>query len=623
MAHPSAPAPAIVATPPRWLPLLTGAVIGLIVLGPGLRSGELLNLDLLAPPELRVPPGVWGLGPALTQRVPLGAFEAGVGAIIGGPAAVKLLIVASIAMAFAGMERLARPASPLARYGVALIYAAGPYAVTRAAVGHLNVLWAIALLPWMLPTLLQPSRSLRRTLLALAVLGIGGTAAGTLGLAVTGIGLAFEAHRRPLRVIGASVLASLPWLLPNLVVLSMGASVGVNDAFVTDAAGPTALARLFAGAGFWVPVNQVGGRGAAVVLAGLAIAAGAVAGRRMLPPSYRRAAVATSVVGLVFSAASSLPGVRAAWDVAVGSPIGAPIREGQRFLVLWLVVALPAAAHGADRLANKMGDRFRMSVTALPLAFGLVLAAPGAWGAEGALRPRTLPAGWQEAARVVSAHPGTTLILPWHLYYTASFADDRNILNPGPDIIGGDTISSYDPEIGGRQEQLDTRPREAARVLEGYRNDQMGAARLAALGVRWVFVPLEYDWSVSGSALANDPGLRPVAVGDGARLYEVRGWKGPLRTPDGQSGDIDGPVAPLRTASAEGGVWSYPGTGGWLRGLHRVPVTSAGLLDVPPGDGPLWYWPAVPIVVGHLLTLAAATAAGVSLARAKRRARRS
>ena len=45
MAHPSAPAPAIVATPPRWLPLLTGAVIGLIVLGPGLRSGELLNLD--------------------------------------------------------------------------------------------------------------------------------------------------------------------------------------------------------------------------------------------------------------------------------------------------------------------------------------------------------------------------------------------------------------------------------------------------------------------------------------------------------------------------------------------------------------------------------------------------
>jgi hypothetical protein len=223
----------------------------------------------------------------------------------------------------------------------------------------------------------------------------------------------------------------------------------------------------------------------------------------------------------------------------------------------------------------------------------------------------------------VSDHPGTTLILPWHLYYTASFAEDRNILNPGPDVIGGDTISSYDPEIGGGQEQLDTRPREAADVLSGYRMGEAGAQRLAALGVRWVFVPLEYDWSVSGRALAGDPGLREVPVGDGALLYEVRDWSGEIRKPDGSSGDVGGWVAPLRTAPSSGGRWSFPGTTGWLRGFERVPVTNDGLLEVPPGRGPLWYWPALLTTAGTLTTVGATIVAAWPLARARRRSRRS
>jgi hypothetical protein len=597
-------------------------VAGLVLLGPGMGSGPLLNLDLVAPPELRVPPGIWGLGPALTQRVPLGALEAWVGALIGGPQAVKLLIVASVAAAFAGMERLARPASPLVRYGAALVYAVGPFTATRVAVGHLNLLWAIAVLPWILPTVLRPSRSVRRTLIALAVLGLGGTAAGVLGLLVTAIGLACEERRRVGTVAGVAVVASLPWLLPNLVVLGLGASVGARDAFATDADGPLGLARLLAGGGFWVPANQVGGRGVGAVLAGVAITAAAVAGRRMLPAPTRRAAVATAVVGLVLSAASSVPGLRAAWDAAAASSVGAPLREGQRFLVLWLVVALPAAAHGADRLARAVPPRLALTASAIPLALGLVLAAPAAWGAGGALEPRTLPPGWVGAAKVVADEPGTTLVLPWHLYYTASFADGRNILNPGPDVLGGDTISSYDPEIGGGQEQLDTRPREAADVLEGYRQGEPGAERLADLGVRWVFVPLEYDWSVSGQALADDPGLRAVDVGEGARLYEVRDWSGEIRTPDGSGGDVGGPIAPLRRAPSAGGTWAFPGTSGWLRSFEQVPVTRAGLLEVPAGDGPLWYWPAALIALGNLTTIGATVVAAWPLVRARRRAGR-
>ncbi|QXC60400.1 hypothetical protein KSP35_19035 [Aquihabitans sp. G128] len=604
MANPVEPAPAT-DPGPRWLAAALGTVAGLVLVGPGLRRGLLLNLDLAAPPELRVPPGTWGLGPALTQRVPLGTIEAAIGVLLGGPLTVKLLIVATVAVAYAGMERLARPASALARHGVALAYAVGPFAATRLAVGHLNVAWAVATLPWALPTLLRPSRSTRRTFLALLVLGLGGTASAVLGLGVVAVGLAVDGRRRVLAVGWTALLASLPWLVPNVVVLAQGASVVGADPFRTDVPGPAGALRLVAGSGFWIPGLQVGGTGLVAMAAGTALLGLAAFGWRRFDPDLRTPATVVAAAGLLLAVASAAPGLRTGWDALSDGPLGAPLREGQRFLVLWLVVALPLAALGADHLARRASAALAPTVAAVPLALGLALTAPAAFGAQGAFEPRHLPSGWAGAEAQVRAHPGTTLVLPWHLYYTASFADDRNVLNPGPDVLGGDTISSYDPEEGDSgQEQLDTRPAEAERILDGYRKGRPGAARLAALGVRWVFVPLEYDWSVSGKALADDPGLRPVPVGDRVLLYEVRGWAGPLRTPTGGRADVPATFAPFRTVPRSGGTWAFPGTGGWLRGTEGVEVTDLGLLRVPAGSGPLWYWPAVPILLGDLVALA-------------------
>ncbi|MCU1499183.1 MAG: hypothetical protein JWM47_3136, partial [Acidimicrobiales bacterium] len=348
--EPAAPAPA---PPGRWLPAMCGLLVGLVVVGPGLGPGILLNLDLTAPEEFPMPPGVWGLGPSLTQRVPLGALEAMASTVLGGPLTVKALIVATIAVAYAGLERLARPASVLARHGAALAYAAGPYVVTRAAVGHLNVSWAAAVIPWVLPTLLRPSEQTRRTFVALLLLGLGGTASAVLGLAVAAVGLIGEAARRPAAVAGWATLASLPWLLPNAVVLAQGAAIVGAHPFRTDLQGVGGPFELLAGGGFWVPASQVGGRGVIAAAAGLVVAVLAAVGWSRLAPSWRRPALAVAVAGLVLAAASAVPGARAVWGALAEGPLGAPLREGQRFLLLWLVVALPAAAHGADRLAAR------------------------------------------------------------------------------------------------------------------------------------------------------------------------------------------------------------------------------------------------------------------------------
>src|SRR5437764_9449177 len=90
----------------RAAPWLAGAALALLVLGPALAPGSLLNLDLVFTPTIPVPRGVWALGPELSRRVPLGVALAWASTIIGGPLAGKLPLGGPIAIAFVGLWRL-------------------------------------------------------------------------------------------------------------------------------------------------------------------------------------------------------------------------------------------------------------------------------------------------------------------------------------------------------------------------------------------------------------------------------------------------------------------------------------------------------------------------------------
>ena len=50
--------------------------MAVVVLGPALKPGSLLNLDLVFTPRMPVPRGIWGLGPELSRRIPLGVLVA-------------------------------------------------------------------------------------------------------------------------------------------------------------------------------------------------------------------------------------------------------------------------------------------------------------------------------------------------------------------------------------------------------------------------------------------------------------------------------------------------------------------------------------------------------------------
>lgn len=609
----------------RWWPWGVGLLVGLVVVGPGLSAGPLLSLDLLATPEIPVPNGMYGLGPSLSQRVPLFALL-GVGSwLVGGPAATKAFLVLAIAVGFAGSARLARtvgsrdlPVGVVGQLAAAVLWAAGPFALTRIGAGHVNLLWVVAVLPWAWPRLCRPAEHVPSTYLASLALAIGGPAGGALGLTVALVALVLQPRPwRWLRPVVGILAPQAVWVLPTAVLLWAGAGVTGAGGFATVAEGPDGWLGLAVGNGFWRVDYQVGAFGPAGALAGVLVLAAALTGGRTVLGrvglrSWQGAGSVVAALGLGLTVASAVPGVRDAYGWLSDLPFGAPLRESQRFSALWLVWAGPLAALGAQRwsaVVARARPALASVVAALPLAAIVVTSVPGWWGVEGRLEPVRFPPGWAEARAIVRDEPGTVLALPWSQYPVLGFARDRQVLNPLPDYLGGDVVSSYDPlldEDRPNQEQVDARAVVADELARRLRGGEPVGDDLADLGVRWVVLAREPGWEDYG-ALLSDPSLRQVLADDDIDVYEVVGWDGPVRSADGGSYAVERPIPPLLRTDAPGGsVVDVAGAPGWLRGTTPVPVTADGRLRLPDVGGPVWFWPAAAIAAADLLVLVGA-----------------
>jgi hypothetical protein len=604
---------------PAWWPWGLGLLLGLVVVGPGLSGGSLLSLDLLVTPDIPVPNGMYGLGPALSQRVPLFAVLGLGSAVVGGPTITKVLIVGFLATGFAGGARLVRiiaptgvPVGVAGQVAAGLLWAAGPYALTRVAVGHINLLWVVAILPWVLPRLSRPADHVPSTYLAALALAIGGPGGGTLGVAAAAIALLVQpAPRRFVRPALAILVPQLIWVLPTAVLLWAGAGVSGAASFETEADGLGGLAAVAAGNGFWRADYQVGATGAIGVVAGLVVAGLAALGgvrivRRWGWGSWQGAATVVAIAGLALALASAVPGVRVVYDALTDLPFGAPLRESQRFSALWLVWAAPALVIGAATVAQQVAARVpsgrtiaTVAAAVVPLVVALAVSVPGWWGLDGRLEPVDYPSSWGVVRDLVRDRPGTVVAFPWNEYPPLDFLGGRQAFNPMPDYLGGDVISSYDPLFeteGEHQEQVDRR----SVVVDGAVDDIVAgrpvADELADLGVRWVVLANQPGAEAYG-ALADDPGLDHLLDLPGVDLYEVRAWKGQAIGPDREPYDVDRPIPPvLRTDAPAGSVLNVAGAPGWVQGWgHPVRVTDDGRLRIERSGGTLWFWPAIAI----------------------------
>lgn len=625
------------ATSGEWRWWLAGAALALLVLGPALAPGSLLSLDLVVLPRLPVPAGLWGLGPGLPQRVPLGIPLAWLSTLVGGPVTGKVLIGLTVLVGFVGGSRLGcgrafwRADEPfdapwLCRAATGLLWALSPFLLTRLGAGQLNVALAAALLPWSFRPLLRPTESAAATLLAASALSVTGAPGGALAAVLVVVGLVAERGRRLAPVVAALVISFLPWLVPDLSVLAAGAHVAGAGGFPTDLAGPLGWARLLAGAGFWRGPSQVGGSGWLGAVLGLALTVLAILGHRDLPERWRARLLAVGVVGLALSAVSGIGVLRAPYRWLTDLAVGAPFRESQRAIVLWLLWLVPAAVLGARRAGRWLlahhGARaagWAELLVASPAVAALLLGGPGLWGIGGRLRPVDLPPGWARARAAVRADPGPVLALPWAEYLRIPFAGGRVVLNPLPDYLGGDVISSYDPLLGHGQEQVDARVPHVVPLMAALAGGRPISADLARLGIRYVVLVHQELWPTYDAPLAGDPGLADVLHTPSIDVWAVRAWTGPVVRPSGVAQPLHHLVAPLATTSAPpGSVWLRAGAPGWLQGLRSAHTTPEGLLELPGGSGIVWFWPAAACLAADLLVLAAIVAASIRVFRQRR-----
>jgi hypothetical protein len=210
------------------------------------------------------------------------------------------------------------------------------------------------------------------------------------------------------------------------------------------------------------------------------------------------------------------------------------------------------------------------------------------------------------------------LALPWHQYLDVSFAQSRRVLNPLPDYLGGDVLSSSDPELGARRrEEADPREPHVTPVLARIAAGDPVADDLTALGVRWIVLLHEVDWQ-SMRPLRADPGLRRVVDDPAVEVFEVRGWRGPVLTATGRALPDRSVVAPVARVHASGPArWHRPAAPGWRRGSEPVDTSPFGTLALPAGRGPVWFPPALLVVIAYMVTIWAAVRAGVACQRAQ------
>ena len=601
---------------PLWVWLVAVAV-SLLLLGPALLPGALMNLDLLVFDRLPVPRGMWGLGPELPRRVPFWAGVAWLGSLVGADTAAKATLLILLVMSFVGSFRVtvrtlrdsgSRTVGSLpvelVALGGGMLYAAGPFVLTRAAIGHWPVVLVAAVLPWALPDLVELPRSQRRLGAWALLFSLGGVYGGIVGGAFLISGLRKAPPSRRLRAIGVWMAAQLVWLVPLFLVTvtTPGRSMPSSSAFATPMDSVGDLGRLLAGLGFWNPGFQLAREQAGLAaVGGFLVVAFAVVGTKDLPRSMRGPLVAVGLAGLALALASSVPLLDDILSAFTNSALGAPFRESQRYLLPFLLWAAVASPRGAQRMASRLPAALGAPLSLVPWVFALLLIAPSAWGLEGQLRTTTPPTEWVEARQTIEAERGSVLSLPWYQYFTADAADNRLVLSPLPLYLGGDVINASDPQLSDEpaKEVGDGRESEAARIVEELRNGRPASIAMAGLGIRWVARLHDVDWR-DYTGLDDDPGLEVAVDGDSLTLYRVRNWPGEIVDDTGRDVSGSSVVRPFWTVEPSGpAAFSAPYQSGWLRGFSVASSTEDGRVRLPSGSGPVWYWPSLLVLAAY------------------------
>ena len=530
---------------------------------------------MLFVPREPFPAALPGLAPP--RAVPSDLVVAAASRILPADILQKLILLAIFVLACAGAAALLDREPLLARLAAGVFYAWNPYVAERLIIGHWALLLGYAALPWVLRAILAPDLVSRPGAARLALTLLPAIIGGFAALAITAL-LAIPAAiltgnprraalardpRRPVLVLAALTVSSLPWLIPSLLhpVYVDPASVAAFAARADTPFGSIGSLLMLGGAWNAQTVPQAyGGPWSALWLAAVIVALAAYLLRTRTQPRWSGLAAA-ALTGLVLAALGiTAPGRDLLRSLIAVFPGFAVLRDAQQFIApLALLESLglglagaaalipapfrrkaltpkpPALAHQAATPAALPAPAVPAAIPSAPPAradlagtllgvlalLAPVLLLPGlAWGATGRLRPAWYPATWLSAAQTLDASPapGSVLLLPWATYRTPTWNHGEVVLDPWTHLLSRPLIWNDGTQVGSVALTPDD-PR--ARTLDAA-IDGTGplTATLRAAGVRFVLDDADVSRSQVAARL---PGSVMIINLPGLTVYQLPG----------------------------------------------------------------------------------------------------
>ena len=481
---------------------LLGVALALLLLAPLLGQGVVLSRDMVFVDGIPLGRQLLGVE-GVPRAVPSDLVVALGSRLLGAGLFQDLVLVALVVVAVWGAVRLAPTRSTLAACAAGTAYGWAPYLHERLLLGQWALLLGWAVLPWAVAAARDWRDGLpgRPAVAWLSVAALGGASAVLL------VGLVLVVCGRPVRALLATLVLSLPWVVPSLLgAVAAGDPDGVAAFAARSDTSLGVVGSLLTGGGVWAPAAVPPGRSAGVVV-GVALLVAAAAGARHLPRRW----VVAGGLGLLLSLLGHVAGGLLRWAV-VNVPATGLLRDGQKWLAPFVLLVALGLAVAVDRLPR----------AALLLAVLAPLAAlPGAaWAEGGRLQASSVPGDWQQ---VTQQARGEVLVLPWTLYRAFPWNGHRTVLDPATKLLRRPVVNDDLPLTRGDVAGEDPLARRLNLAVGS------GGALLPDLqahGVDQVLVERTTRGYDAGTAERQTRGLRLVAQTAELALYDVPGADG-------------------------------------------------------------------------------------------------
>ena len=526
--------------------------IAILILGPLLKPGYILTVDMVFAPHLRLPGSV-------SNSYLFGVILHLLNYALPSQLIEKLMLIAIFLCAGLGMNRMVRyllPEKHLQSFSpvplfAGLLYVINPLTYVRFMLGQYEVLLGYALLPWFIVILFTflrtPSRNNMLRLFAVAILtsiasihAIGFMLIFTVIASLGAVWRQYKDHiwlkafaGRSLLLGALFIVGSSYWLIPLFLGHSPTAVTLSNftasdrQAFATVPGHLGLIGNVLALQGTWsdpqnlylLPQDVLNYWLIPLLAVWLLVLAGIIWSWR-----NERAKLgffgATIIVGTVLAVggAGTIFAPLNNWLYAHISFFSG-YRDTQKFAVLILISYAYLASAGLYAVGKSFA-RYRSFGLLLPFLWTPFMI----WGMSEQVYASQYPAGWYTVNALLQENDtrgSKVLFLPWHLYMPYRFADGI-IANPAPQFFSEPIVSSMNPEIGnahGYYETMAVRTLDQ-RILPNAQDNAQLAKWLTGLHISYIIVAKDYDYK-SYAYLNRKPGLGVVFQDNSIILYKV------------------------------------------------------------------------------------------------------